>query len=107
MKSPLKIDKETVKENNITEDIELSPVAKISFLEDQLDQIKKMHWRARVDMLHALRLQEDSNPVLREKGFSNMATHRNEMQQSIGAIRMLQTLIKELREEYPELQVEE
>lgn len=107
MKSPLELDKATVAEYKITDDIEISPVQKIGFLQDQLEQIQGMHWRARVDMLHAARLQEDKNPTLREKGLSNMATHRNEMEQSIGAIKMIRTLIEELREEYPELQIEE
>jgi len=103
MQSPLSVDKETVKKYNIGEDIEPSPIQKMGFLQDQLEQIKAMHWRARVDMLHAKRLQEDKNPTLSEKGLSNMATHRNEVEQSIGAIKMLHKFIEELREEYPEL----
>lgn len=107
MKSPLELDKKNVEKLKIPSEIEISPVQKISFLQEQLGQIQAMHWRARVDMLHAARLQEEENEVLREKGLSNMATHRNEAQQSIGAIKMLRQLIEELREEYPELQVEE
>lgn len=107
MKSPLELDKETVKKYKIPAGVDPSPVAKISFLQDQLEQIQSMHWRSRVDMLHAARLQESDNEVLREKGLSNMATHRNEVVQSIGAIEMLKTLIEELREEYPELKIEE
>lgn len=107
MKSPLELDKATVKQYKITDDIEISPVQKIGFLQDQLEQIQGMHWRARVDMLHSKRLQEDPNPTLSEKVFNNMATHRNEIEQSIGAIKMIRTLIEELREEYPELAVKE
>lgn len=107
MLSPLTLDKETVKKYKITDDVEISPVQKIAFLQDQLEQIRSLHWRARIDMLHATRLQEDENPTLREKGLSNMAQHRNEMEQTIGAIKMLNQLIEELREEYPELKPEE
>lgn len=106
MKSPLELDKETVKKYNITSEVEVSPVQKMGFLQDQLEQIRGLHWRARVDMLHATRLQEDENPTLREKGLSNMASHRNEMEQTIGAIQMINQLIEELREEYPELAIE-
>lgn len=106
MKSPLELDKETVKKYKIPTSVDPSPVAKIGFLQDQLEQIQAMHWRSRVDMLHAARLQESDNEVLREKGLSNMATHRNEVVQSIGAIEMLKQLIEELREEYPELKIE-
>ena len=66
-----------------------------------------MHYRARVDMLHAQRLQEDENQTLREKGLSNMAQPRNAVEQTIGAIKMLQKLIEELRKEYPELKKED
>lgn len=106
LENPLALDKEHVTTYNIGADVEASPVHKLSFLQDQLGQLQAMHWRARVDMLHAARLQEDENPTLREKGLSNMGQHRNEVQQSIGAIKMIKRLIEQLREEYPELQVE-
>lgn len=107
MKSPLELDKETVKKYKIPVGVDPSPVAKIGFLQDQLEQIQAMHWRSRVDMLHAARLQESDNEALQEKGVSNMTTHRNEVIQTIGAIEMLKQLIEELRKEYPELSVEE
>lgn len=103
MKSPLALDQETAKKYKIPKEVELHPRQKLAFLEEQLHQLKSMHWRARVDMLHSKRLQENDNPTLKEKGLSNMATHRNEVEQTIGAIRMLQTLIEELRKESPDL----
>lgn len=103
MKSPLSVDKDTVKEYKIPKEIELHPRQKLAFLEEQLHQLKSLHWRARVDMLHAKRLQEDANPTLREKGLSNMATHRNEMQQTIGGIKMVSDFIEELKAENPDL----
>ncbi len=99
MNSPLELDKPTVKECKIAKGVELHPRQKLGFLEDQLSQLKAMHWRARVDMLHSKRLQEDKNPTLAEKGLSNMATHRNEMQQSVGAIEMISKLIEEIKAE--------
>lgn len=107
MKSPLALDKENVKKMGIPPEIDPSPVQKISFLQDQLEQLQSMHWRSRIDMLHAARLQESENEVLRDKGLQNMANHRNEVQQTIGAISMLRKMIEELRVEYPELQVEQ
>lgn len=97
MKSPLELDKANVKEYKVPKGVELHPRQKLAFLEDQLNQLKAMHWRARVDMLHSKRLQEDSNPTLAEKGLSNMAQHRNEMQQSIGAIEMITKFIEEIK----------
>jgi hypothetical protein len=101
--SPLSVDKETVTKHKIPKEVELLPRQKLAFLEEQLHQLKAMHWRARVDMLHAKRLQESDNPTLAEKGLSNMATHRNEVEQTIGAIQMVNTLVNELRAEHPDL----
>lgn len=103
MKSPLALDKENVKKYKIGPEVELHPRQKLAFLEDQLHQLKAMHFRSRVDMLHALRMQEESNEVLKNKGLQNYSTHLNEVQQTIGAIKMLGTLIEELRTESPDL----
>lgn len=104
MKSPLELDQETVKEFEVPQEVELHPRQKLAFLEEQLHQLKALHWRARVDMLHAKRLQEDENPTLREKGLSNMATHRNEMQQTVGGILMISKLVEELKRESPNVE---
>lgn len=103
MQSPLSLDKATVEEYAIPKEVELHPRQKLAYLEEQLHQLKSLHWRARVDMLHAKRLQEDENPTLREKGLSNMAQHRNEMQQTIGGIKMVAEFIEELKAENPDL----
>jgi hypothetical protein len=66
-----------------------------------------MQWRARVDIIHATRLTESKNEVLKHKGHNNLAQHLNEVEQSVGAIKMLRTLIDELRAEYPELKLED
>lgn len=105
MQSPLSIDKETVKKYKITPEIEISPVQKLSFLQNQLQELQAMQWRSRVDIIHATRLTEADNDVLKHKGHNNMAQHVNEVEQSTGAIAMIKKLIDELREEYPELKV--
>lgn len=107
MKSPLSIDKETVKKYDITEDVDVPPLTKLAFLQNQLGELQAMQWRSRVDILHATRLTESDNEVLKHKGHNNMAQHVNEVQQSVGAIKMIKQLIDELRKEYPELQPEE
>lgn len=106
MNSPLAVDKETVKKYKLPPEVEPSPLQKLAFLQDQLDQIKSMHWRARVDVVHATRLTESDNEILKNKGHNNLGTHLNEVQQSAGAISMLNKMIEELRAEYPELQAE-
>lgn len=104
MKSPLEQDKANVKFYKVPKEAELHPRQKLAFLEEQLHQLKSLNWRARVDMLHAARLQEDENPTLREKGLSNMATHRNEVQQTIGGIKMISDFIDELKAENPNVE---
>lgn len=107
MQSPLSVDKETVKKYKITDDIDVSPVQKIGFLQDQLQELQAILWRSRVDVIHAKRLQESTNQVLKNKGLSNESEHTNQVEQFTGAIRMVKKLIDELRQEYPELAVEE
>ena len=104
MKSPLAVDKETVKKYKIVEDV--PPTLKVAFLQEQLQQLRETMWRSRVDILHATRLTESDNDTLKQKGHQQLATHLNEVQQFTGAIEMIKTLIEELRKEYPELQVE-
>lgn len=107
MQSPLAVDKQTVKKYKISEDIELSPVQKLSFLQNQLQEILMMQWRSRVDIIHATRLSESDNEILKNKGLQNKGQHINEVEQATGAIRMIKKLIDELRKEYPDLAVEE
>lgn len=107
MKSPLSADKATVKEYKIPKEVELHPRQKLAFLEDQLHQLKTLHWRARVDMLHSKRLQEEKNEVLKNKGFQNYATHLNEVQQTIGGIKMISDLVEELKNDNPGIVADE
>lgn len=107
MKSPLAVDKESVKKYDITEDLDVPPQLKVSFLQEQLQQLQMSQWRSRVDIIHATRLSESKNEVLKNKGLQQLSTHANEVQQFTGAISMIKKLIDELRQEYPELQVEQ
>ena len=107
MKSPLSVDKATVEKSGITPEVDVSPIQKLSFLQNQLQELQAMQWRSRVDIIHATRLTESSNEVLKHKGHNNLAQHINEVEQSVGAIKMIKSLIEELRQEYPELSVEE
>jgi hypothetical protein len=103
MISPLAIDKQTIKEFNIPPGTDLHPRQKVAFLEAQLHEIQAAQWRARVDIVHAKRLQESDNQALKNKGLSNESEHRNQVQQFTGAIVMVQRMIEELRKEYPGL----
>jgi len=106
MKSPLSVDKATSKKYGITAEIDVSPMMKLSYLETQYQEIQHTLWRSRVDAIHATRLAESENEVLKAKGNNNYAQHVNEVQQFVGALHMIRTLINELKEEYPELKGE-
>jgi len=103
MKSPLQVDKDTVKEFNIPPEAELHPRQKLAFLENQLHELKSMAWRARVDVVHAKRLQESPIEALQTKGNNNMLEHKNQVQQFTGGILMIQKMIEELRDENPDI----
>lgn len=105
--NPLAVEKDTIKHFKITEDLDVTPVQKLGFLQGQLEEIQSAQWRARVDVIHAKRLQESTNEVLKAKGNNNFAEHYNQVEQFTEAIRMVKRLIEQLREEYPELKVEE
>ena len=103
MKSPLDIDKATVKEFKIPKEVELHPRQKLAFLENQLHELKAAQWRARTDIMHAARLQESKVEALKMKGFTNMTDSKNQVQQFTGGILMIAKLIKELRLENPDM----
>lgn len=101
--SPLSVDKQTIKEFGIKNDV--SPVKKLVFLQGQLEELEAAHWRARVDVVHAIRLQQSDIEALRLKGNNNLAEHKNQVKQFYDGIVMVKKFIEELREEYPELKV--
>lgn len=107
IESPLSIDKETIKKYGIKPEDDISPLQKLAFLQNQLQEIQAMQWRSRVDIIHASRLAESENEVLKNKGLTNKGQHLNEVEQTTGAIAMLKKMIAELRADHKELQVKE
>lgn len=97
--SPLSQDKETVKELEITSDMDLPVDQKLAFIQAQIHELRQMAWRERVNILHALRLKEDKNEVMRMKGETNIVEHRNAVRQFTGGIKTLLALEKELEKE--------
>lgn len=104
--NPLGVDEKTLKDLKITED-SVSPIRKLAYVQEQYDQLETMYWRARVDVIHAVRLQQSDNQVLRNKGLERESTHKNEVEQYYGGMVQIKKLVDQLREQYPELQPEE
>lgn len=106
MESPLAVYNELLKKYGINEDIEPSKIALLSYTETQKEEIKHTITRSLVDALHATRLQQSENEVLKAKGNNNYAQHVNELQQLVDAVKMLDTIAAELKATYPELKGE-
>ncbi len=100
IESPLSVDQATVKEFGIPKEIELTPRQKVAFLEAQLQELQASQFRSRVDVVHSVRLSQDENEVLRNKGLERVSIHKNEVRQFTGGIVMIQNMIKQLKEEY-------
>jgi hypothetical protein len=96
VKSALAIDADIIKEFNITEDIDVPTDVKLAFVQAQIQEIKSMMWRERVNVMHATRLSEEKNEALSAKGKNNIVEHRTAVRQSVGALKQLLTLQKEL-----------
>jgi hypothetical protein len=107
LKSPLQVDKDLVKELAIPLEAEVSPVQKLGFLQAQLSEMQSQAWRERVNVIHAVRLQNDDDEAIRMKGNNNIMEHKRLVRQFSGGIVMIKKMIEELRTEYPELAVEE
>lgn len=97
--SPLSEDKETVKEFNLTGVHELPKDQKLAFLQAQRQELLAGVWRERVNVLHAKRLQTDTDEAMRTKGNNNIMEHKRMVRQFAGGIDTVDALIKELEAE--------
>jgi hypothetical protein len=105
--NPLAIDKEIFEELKLPAEAEPTPIQKLSFLQAQLEEFKAQAWRSRVDAVHARRLMQSDIETLRLKGNNNLSEHKNATVRLSEGIVMTKRFIEQLREEYPELQVED
>lgn len=99
MSSPLAQDKQTVKEFKLSKVHELPTDQKLAFLQAQRQELLNGVWRERVNVLHALRLQNDDNEAMRNKGLNNITEHKHLLRQFAGGIDTVDALIKELEKE--------
>lgn len=99
---PLSVDKQTLKKLGIKKDV-VSPIRKLAYLQNQLEELETVLWRSRVDVIHATRLTESENDTLSAKGHERLAQHLNEVRQFWGGIEMIKVMIDQLLKEYPEL----
>lgn len=105
--NPLAVYKELVEELKLPEGSEPTPFQKVSFLQAQLEEFRSQAWRSVVDALHAKRLMQSPIEALQLKGNNNLAEHKNAAVRLSEGILMTQKFIEQLRDEHPELRVEE
>lgn len=105
--NPLAVDKEISAELKIPAEADPTPIQKLSFLQEQLEQFKAQAWRSRVDAIHARRLMQSEHEALRLKGNNNLSEHKNAAVRLSEGIVMTQRFIEQLREEHPELRIED
>lgn len=94
--SPLEFDKDTIKEFGITDKTEPNKDWKTVFIQGQIDELQKLSWRTRIDLIHSEKLSQSPNETLAEKARQNRLNGRNDLKQFITAIETLQTLLEEM-----------
>lgn len=97
--SPLSQDKDTIKEFGLKAYHELAKDQKLAFLQAQRQELLAGIWRERVNVLHALRLQNDSNEAMKNKGLQNITEHKHTIRQFAGGVDTINKLIEELEKE--------
>ncbi len=93
MNDPLAVDKKIVEEFGLTGVEELDPEKdfKMAYLTEQLNQLKMMLFRSRVDLILTENLLKSDNEAIQAKGNENRTQFRNDIRQTAGAI---QTILK-------------
>lgn len=84
-------------EYGITDDIDVSNDQKVLFIKQQIDEMQRMLWRERVDIILSSRLMNDPSDTLAEKGRQTNNEKRHNARQIAMAITTLQNFLKQLR----------
>lgn len=108
MKSPLSYYKEVAEEFGIIDDYNVSPVGKLSWVQEQVVQQRQIIHRLLTDISTAASQKDkakdpDTITAYRKK----IDGYKDDLRQLVAGVRVNLELIEELREEYPELKVEE
>lgn len=100
MKSPLEIDKDTVKEFAIKPEHDLNTGQKLIFLNAQKNEMQTVLWRNRMDLIIAMNQVEDLNKQGKEElageHAKNVLTYRSTIKQLVLSVTIINKLIKEV-----------
>lgn len=108
MPSPITTYKQILKECGITDELNVSTVGRMTYLQEQVGQQKAILNRLLFDATVARISKEAAKDVtLKDAHRQKEDGYLNDIRQIKSALENNLTLIDELREEYPELQVEQ
>lgn len=108
MKSPFTYYKEVAKEFGVTDELNVSPVAKLTFVQEQVVQQRQIINRLLVDISTTLVEQENAKDLATKDAYrKKIDDYRNDLRQLVIGVKNGLQLIDELRAEYKELQIEE
>lgn len=96
MKSPLELDNAVVKEFGITPEVDQDLVFKLAYVRSQKEEIKKMLWRERVDLILAENQVNSDIELIADKGRQLKTEKRNNIRQIVGSLERLMVLEDEL-----------
>lgn len=101
MDSPLKYDEAIVKEFGIDKSIEIDPVYKLGFVRAQLEEIGKLLWRTRTELIMAEAQTASDIEAIAADAKTKVAAHRNTIKGVIMSLRVLVKLKDELEKVVP------
>ena len=106
--NPLSFYKDVVKEFGVKDEYTVSPVGKIAYLQEQVAQqqsiINRLLFDIATSQTHQSLVKDDISKDAHRKRTDDF---RNDLRQLLGSIKINIRLIEQLREEYPELAVQE
>lgn len=108
MKSPIAVYKQVIKEVGVEDSENVSPVGKLTYIQEQVGQQKAILNRLLFDLTTSTLHQDEAKDDMTKDAHRKKADdYKNDIRQIHSSLKINLTLIEELRKEYPELQVAE
>lgn len=107
MQSPITVYKDMLAEYKVDENIDVTPVAKATYLLEQINQQRAILNRLFFDAATAkLNMDRSSDDVAKDAHRKKLDDYRNDIRQILTALKINLELVSALEEEYPELKPE-
>lgn len=107
MQSPITVYKEVLAEFDVDEKLDVTPIAKATYLHEQVGQQKAILNRLFFDATTAkLNMERSKDDVAKDAHRKKLDDYRNDVRQILTALKINLELIEALEEEYPELKPE-